>query len=88
MPDLWRDSPSQHGTKGMRKKQSAKKKEDDLAARIEKLRAECERTIDEEAEKQRPRDQRSSIPAQTMRAMWLARGGNVFDAALLASRGK
>ena len=64
----------------MKKKQPRKIS---LATRIEKLRDECEAALDELSERGRP----SSVPAVTIRAMWMAKAaGNVFEAALLASK--
>jgi len=67
----------------MRTKKVAKKKQQSLAERIEKLRAECDAFLDSEAEKVR----HSSIPAPTIRQLWMAKaGGNLFEATLLASK--
>jgi len=77
----------------MRTKKKAKKTETallmatppvTLSERIEKLRAECDRALDEEAEKQR-----GILPAVSLKAMFMARGaGSVFEAALFALKGK
>jgi hypothetical protein len=67
----------------MKKKQQKKQS---LADRVKALRAECEAALDKEAEKQRPKGEGCALPAESMRAMWMARGGgHIFDAYLIAT---
>jgi len=58
-----------------------KPKKQSLADRVKALRDECDAELDRLAEAGRP----SSIPACSIRAMWMARGaGHIFDAYLVA----
>ena len=83
MPDLWPNAYGNDGDANM--KRAKQKKTESLSERIEKLRAECEAALDELSERERP----SCIPGCSIRMMWLAKGGgSVFEAALLASKGK
>jgi len=62
-----------------------KPKKQSLAARVKALRDECDAELDRLAEELRPKSERGALPAQSMRAMWLARGGgHIFDAYLAA----
>jgi len=55
-----------------------------LAERVEELRDECEAELNRLSEEGRP----PGIPAPSIKMMWLARGGSVFEAALVALKEK
>jgi len=68
------------------KKKIAKKQS--LAERVKALRILCDRALDEEAEKQRPKGEGGAIPACAMRRQWLAMANNQIEDAYLIATGQ
>jgi hypothetical protein len=61
------------------------KKPASLAERVEKLKAEIDAELDRLAEERRPKGE-GAVPAGVIRQLWEARGGNVWDAFLIAAK--
>jgi hypothetical protein len=64
-------------------KKSAKQRP--LAERVQALKTEVEAGIDRLAEERRPKGP-NGLPAGSLRLMWMGKGGNLFDAYLLAAK--